>query len=126
MTSLPRRPPPETKAASSRYLAERVVRVRFIDPVFAHLARDRDVSRRRPGGSLQVAPDHSARSGLNVALPLAGTISRTVTDAASGLGLAGICAYAVDVTAHGLRAYSAPPADITLVELESRALRSAC
>jgi YVTN family beta-propeller protein len=43
---------------------------------------------------------------LNIALPLAGRISGTVTDAASGAPLGGICAYAIDTTANELRAYS--------------------
>jgi Carboxypeptidase regulatory-like domain len=47
-------------------------------------------------------------TGLNVALSVAGRISGPVTDSASGLPISGICAYAIDITANQLRAYSAP------------------
>jgi glucose/arabinose dehydrogenase len=48
----------------------------------------------------------SALTGLDVALPLAGTISGKVTDSSTGSGLSGICAYAIDTTAGKLRGYS--------------------
>jgi YVTN family beta-propeller protein len=53
----------------------------------------------------------SVLAGLNIALPLAGTITGGVTDSATGFPVSGICAYAIDSTANKLRAYSTAPSN---------------
>jgi YVTN family beta-propeller protein len=57
--------------------------------------------------AVSVAPG-SVTAGLDIALPLAGTVRGVITDTASGLGIAGICAYAIDTTQDVMRGYSAP------------------